>query len=392
MVGMRAGRESSAAKVAAAAVLTAAVAVAIVFGASTQGAAHGATSNPPSRVYTCRFEQPNNPMCAAAWSQNSQALYDWMEVNIGDADGRHQQLIPDGQLCSAGKDKYAALDAVSGSWPITDMRSSSRGLYRLQYTATAPHATAYFRFYLTKSGFNPATSSLGWSDLELVYDSGPAPAQSSYSWDVPLPARSGHHILYTIWQRSDSPEAFYSCSDIRLLGSGGGLDQPDGDLTTLTTASVSTKVPTTAPTTGATTPATTAVSSSTTGSPGSATTTINTATSGSSTSLSSSTSSSSTTEPIPTEAQDGDQEQAIVTLVPASSTTLGQEELDAPSGLVEAPLTGLAPGNDASLGPARGLDQDEIIAYGSLALSGLMALAGLLILGWDRRPISGRRR
>lgn len=39
------------------------------------------------------------PLVAGAWSANAQALYDRMEVNIGDAAGRHRELIPDGQLC-----------------------------------------------------------------------------------------------------------------------------------------------------------------------------------------------------------------------------------------------------------------------------------------------------
>ncbi|MBM7865141.1 hypothetical protein JOD27_008998, partial [Lentzea nigeriaca] len=32
--------------------------------------------------------------------------------------------------------------------------------------------------------------------------------------------KSGRHIIYSLWQRSDSPEAFYSCSDVQF---GGGV-------------------------------------------------------------------------------------------------------------------------------------------------------------------------
>ena len=148
------------------------------FSLSGSAGAHGATSNPASRVYVCRFAQPNNPMCASVWSANSQALYDWMEVNIGDVGGAHQARIPDGKLCSAGRDKYAALDTPSAAWPVTDMMAGANGRYQVEYVATAPHATEYFRLYLTKPGFNAATSPLGWGDLELVYDSGPTSAQA----------------------------------------------------------------------------------------------------------------------------------------------------------------------------------------------------------------------
>ena len=33
-------------------------------------------------VYGCRFLTPDNEMCNQAWTSNSQALYDWNEVNI----------------------------------------------------------------------------------------------------------------------------------------------------------------------------------------------------------------------------------------------------------------------------------------------------------------------
>lgn len=35
-----------------------------------------------------------------------------------------------------------------------------------------------------------------------------------YVFDGKIPARSGRHLIYSIWQRSDSPEAFYTCSDV----------------------------------------------------------------------------------------------------------------------------------------------------------------------------------
>ena len=175
--------------------------------------AHGSVSDPPSRAYSCRFLEPKNEMCALAWDANPQALYDWMEINILDADGRHRELIPDGELCSAGREKYEALDTPSLTWPTKTLVKNARGLYEFEYEATAPHATEYFRFYLTKHGFSPDRP-LQWNDLELVYDTGPLPPEMNLLVKSPLPTRAGRHMLYQIWQRSDSPEAFYSCSDV----------------------------------------------------------------------------------------------------------------------------------------------------------------------------------
>ena len=36
----------------------------------------------------------------------------------------------------------------------------------------------------------------------------------------PLPPRTGRHVIYHVWQRDDSPEAFYACVDVLLRGGG----------------------------------------------------------------------------------------------------------------------------------------------------------------------------
>ena len=220
--------------------MTAAVVTLVVLPAD----AHGSTQRPASRTYTCRFENPDNPMCAQAWSANSQALYDWMEVNIGDAAGRHQELIPDGQLCGAGRDKYAAFNRP-GDWPVTNLTADGSGLFELVYQNTAPHSTEYYRVYITGAGFDARTDTLGWGDLELVYDSGQLPRATENRFQVALPNRDVPAIVYVVWQRSDSPEAFYACSDVTVSG-GSGAPAPPPDTTPGTTAPPAT-TPTTAP-------------------------------------------------------------------------------------------------------------------------------------------------
>src|SRR5512145_3289750 len=76
--------------------------------------AHGSMLTPISRVYACYLENPETPDTVACRdaivSGGTQALYDWNEVNLRDAAGRHRERIPDAQLCSAGRTKYAAFD------------------------------------------------------------------------------------------------------------------------------------------------------------------------------------------------------------------------------------------------------------------------------------------
>lgn len=185
---------------------------------------HGSLEDPPSRTYSCYFLTRDNPMCQQAWQANPQALYDWMEVNLGSVDGRHTEFIPDGQLCSVGRAKYAAFDATGSGWPTTVIRPDSDGLHTLTWRSTAPHSTDYYRLYLTREGFDP-DQPLRWSDLELVYDSGPWAAVNPVVLRTALPRRSGHAILYVVWQRDDSPEAFYSCSDV-VFGDGSTGNPP----------------------------------------------------------------------------------------------------------------------------------------------------------------------
>ncbi|MBN0047222.1 lytic polysaccharide monooxygenase [Streptomyces actuosus] len=191
-------------------------------------AAHGSMGDPVSRVAQCYAEGPENPKSAACGAAvaagGTQALYDWNGIRIGDAAGRHQELIADGRLCSAGNDEFKGLDLARTDWPATRVSSGS---HAFEYRVTAPHKGT-FKVYITKSGYDPAKP-LAWSDLDLDHPvataTDPVASGGFYTFSGTLPERSGPHVLYAIWQRSDSPEAFYSCSDVTYGGgavTGGG--------------------------------------------------------------------------------------------------------------------------------------------------------------------------
>ena len=199
---------------------------------SVQG--HGALEVPISRSYNCFLEGPENPKSAACKAAveagGTQALYDWNEVNIGDANDRHQEIIPDGKLCSAGRDKYRGLDLARDDWPAQTLPQG--GDFTFVYKATAAHATKYFRFYVTRDSYDP-TQPLKWSDLEpepFFTSTNPTLQNGQYIMPGSLPSgKTGRHVIYTIWQRSDSPEAFYSCSDVIFGDSGDGTSTGGGD-------------------------------------------------------------------------------------------------------------------------------------------------------------------
>ncbi|MEU3891498.1 lytic polysaccharide monooxygenase [Streptomyces sp. NPDC029041] len=187
-------------------------------------AAHGSMGDPVSRVSQCYAEGPESPKSAACKAAvaagGAQALYDWNGIRIGDAGGRHQRLIPDGKLCSANNAEFKGLDLPRADWPATAVHSGS---YTFKYRVTAPHKGT-FKVYLTKPGYDPAKP-LAWKDLDLAHpvatSTDPAATGGFYTFSGKLPRRSGTHLLYAVWQRSDSPEAFYSCSDVSFGGGGG---------------------------------------------------------------------------------------------------------------------------------------------------------------------------
>ncbi|MFG3409496.1 lytic polysaccharide monooxygenase [Streptomyces sp. NPDC048142] len=195
-------------------------------------AAHGSLTDPVSRVSACFAEGPESPKSAACRAAvaagGTQALYDWNGVNIANAAGKHRELIPDGKLCSAANDKFRGLDLPRADWPATAM---SAGEHTFRFRATAPHKGS-FELYMTKPGYD-ATKPLAWSDLEakpFAEATDPVLENGSYVFDGTVPERSGRQLVYTVWQRSDSPEAFYACSDVTFGGgsAGGGAEKEEG--------------------------------------------------------------------------------------------------------------------------------------------------------------------
>jgi len=181
--------------------------------------AHGSFVNPQSRIYKCYLgnkENPADPACRAAWEvAGSQLFYDWNGINQANANSNHQAVVPDGKLCSGGNPTFRGLDVVRSDWQATTLRSGAS--YTFSFYATAPHATKDWTFYVTRQGWNPA-SPLRWADLQQFCKTARVPLSSGNNYHITctLPARSGRHVIYNTWQRSDSTEAFYTCMDVNF--------------------------------------------------------------------------------------------------------------------------------------------------------------------------------
>jgi len=220
--------------------------------------AHGAMMVPGSRTYLCWRDGltpqgnivPNNPACAAAVAiSGDNTLYNWFSVLRSDGAGRMRGFIPDGQLCSGGNTTFSGYNLARSDWPVTHLTAGATIEWRYSNWA---HHPGTFRMYITKDGFNP-NQPLTWDDLEETpFLSVTNPPQRGavgtndghYYWTGQLPAnKSGRHIIYSVWERSDSTETFYGCSDVVFDGG-------NGEVTGIGPGSGPTGGPTDGPTTG----------------------------------------------------------------------------------------------------------------------------------------------
>ena len=189
--------------------------------------AHGTMELPVSRVLNCYNEgaqQPKSGACQAARAVGgAQQFYDWNGVRQGNAAGNHRAVVADGELCSGGSASFRGLDLARLDWPQTSIVPTAGGDYAFAWRASAAHATQYFKYYITRDDWDPGVP-LRWSDLEEFATVTGAQAvrdNGRYHMNVRLPqGKKGSHIIYSIWQRADSPEAFYACADVKFPGDG----------------------------------------------------------------------------------------------------------------------------------------------------------------------------
>ncbi|MCI4061581.1 lytic polysaccharide monooxygenase [Micromonospora sp. R77] len=237
-------------------------------------AAHGAAITPGSRTYLCWKDgltatgeiKPNNPACAAAVAQSgANSLYNWFGVLRSDAGGRTVGFIPDGKLCSGGNPGYAGYDLARADWPLTHLTAGAKHDFR--YSNWAAHPGTFY-YYVTKDSWDP-NRPLAWSDLEdqpfLTVTNPPQSGSPGtdggyYYFSGNLPAnKSGRHIIYSRWVRSDSQENFFGCSDVTFDGghgevTGAGLGGTPTPTPTTPTPTPTTPSPTPTPTAPSPTP------------------------------------------------------------------------------------------------------------------------------------------
>ena len=111
---------------------------------------HGSMADPISRTYQGFLENPQTPqsnaVLAAISVGGTQAFYDWNEVSRNILDYNYQAVIPDGQIPSAGRTKYAGLNLTRTDWPATMVVAGPRVC---RFYTTTPHDPSFFKAYMT---------------------------------------------------------------------------------------------------------------------------------------------------------------------------------------------------------------------------------------------------
>lgn len=208
----------------------------VVVTSGSRAEAHGTPMKPASRTFLCWQDaltgtgeiKPVNPACrAAAQESGTTPFYNWFSVLRSDGAGRTRGFVPDGELCSGGNPSFTGFNTPGADWPLTHLTSGAT--VDFAYNAWAAHPGSFY-VYITRDGYDP-TQPLTWDDMEetpfLTVDhpplnGSPGTVEANYSWSGTLPAgKDGRDVIYMVWQRSDSQETFYSCSDVVFDGGNG---------------------------------------------------------------------------------------------------------------------------------------------------------------------------
>jgi len=177
--------------------------------------AHGSPTTPISRTAACASggAETGSAACKAAKAANGGGFGKFDNLRVANVNGKDRQAVPDGKLCSGGLPAFKGLDLPRDDFPATKVTAGKTVTVR--YRATIPHA-GEFRIFLTRAGYDPSKR-LTWDDLgnkPLTSVTDPALEDGGYVMKAKLPARTGRHILYVVWETSSTPDTYYSCSDL----------------------------------------------------------------------------------------------------------------------------------------------------------------------------------
>jgi GH18 family chitinase/predicted carbohydrate-binding protein with CBM5 and CBM33 domain len=187
-------------------------------------------------VHAQLYAAQKDPWTIQAIAADGTSAYDnWAQLSrniipaVGGDPNIYRNYISDGELAGGGNNQqtghlpghagnsYVGMDAVSNSWewPTTPVQE---GQLDMRFITSASHDPSFFHVWITKSTYNHRAP-MTWDDLEYLGRPPHTRTGDSYYFSVNLPARTGHHVIYCLWQRDDpAGEVFISTSDVTFGG------------------------------------------------------------------------------------------------------------------------------------------------------------------------------
>lgn len=184
------------------------LAIMALFLFESKASAHGYVSNPSSRA----------DLCARGINTNC-GLIIYEPYSLEAAKGFPAAGPADGKIASANG-LFAPLDQQSATrWTKVNI---SPGPTTFDWKLKVPHATASWKYYITKQDWDP-NAPLTRASFDLTpFCNVPYKGQPSntYSDTCNVPNRTGYQVILAVWEISDTGNAFYNVIDVNFTGGG----------------------------------------------------------------------------------------------------------------------------------------------------------------------------
>ncbi len=143
----------------------------------------------------------------------------WEPQSVEGPEGFPAAGPADGKIASAESALATALDEQTADRWVK--RPIQAGMQNFEWTFTANHVTRTWKYYITKSDWNPNASLTRDSfDLTPFCDVNgnmqQPPKLVTHSCNVP--EREGYHVILAVWDVGDTAAAFYNVIDVKFDG------------------------------------------------------------------------------------------------------------------------------------------------------------------------------
>ncbi|MCG9599320.1 N-acetylglucosamine-binding protein GbpA [Vibrio sp. Isolate25] len=148
---------------------------------------------------------------------------EWEPQSVEGHDGFPDAGPADGQIANAGMDRFFNMNEQTAErW---EKRTIHSGIQEFEWTFTAPHPVATWKYYITKQEWD-VNSKLTRDSFELTPFCVVEGHNEVPSKDVPtihqcnVPEREGYQVILAVWDVSDTAMSFYNVIDVEFEDNG----------------------------------------------------------------------------------------------------------------------------------------------------------------------------